>query len=134
MVLLCDKSPRFTKPRHEKVTRHLFVANCGTQLGDTIGDIESFFSPWQVEVTVPTVARSHAFVSFKSEEEARLAMELLNCKPCQAAGGRCFKMQYADTKTQARKNVNNQGPPTLGGAAAQGGCAHKMRVSTRQFS
>lgn len=93
----------FTKPRHTHPTRFLFVGNCGTAVGLTKEDVQSFFSQLgAIDVIFPHFknAYSHIFAVFDDEASAESVLKRLDGKPCQRLGNRVLAAKYADLKEE----------------------------------
>eukprot|EP00879_Flechtneria_rotunda_P014086 GHRR01014716.1.p1 GENE.GHRR01014716.1~~GHRR01014716.1.p1 ORF type:complete len:408 (+),score=126.67 GHRR01014716.1:55-1278(+) len=98
---------RFVRPRDpQQVTQHLFVSNCGPDLGLSAAAVKQLFAPYSsgdVIVHIPYEKAGHVYVTLPAAEEAATAIKELSGKSCGKDKNRTMKLKYADVDQGARQ-------------------------------
>lgn len=84
-------------------TAHLYVANCGPDVGLAFSDIKKAFEIFgSVEnVQLAGASGSRVYVSYHNVDDAVAARNAWNLKPCDALQGRVMVIQHAVPQTQS---------------------------------
>lgn len=85
----------FSRPKHSRNTRHLFVGNCGPAAGLSVSEVFRIFREYGEPTLngVSTEAR-HLFVTYPTESSAAAAVAALRGKP--VFDGRLMTVKFAE--------------------------------------